>query len=292
MPTQRSDHRDTRGRTSPYWVSGPGEGVVVPGMKEREQLDAWRPELPGLRLPPLGRGRVKLRVLEICSGSGSVGAATAAAARELGVHDVEVFSVDGKPGTRATRKVDILTYDWAEDEELKRFMLPPAEGDAATCIYYAHASPPCGPYSSMSARYRGRLSARDLLWGDSVVQRCLDLMAFFRPHYWTLESRGPPGLDTRPFMRGLEAQRSTVNYCRYGKHRWKATSIWTNVASWRPEPQCVPSNRCAHFQEHGAHLDRVQAAKHTDADYAALPEALVCAWTRAALAPMLQGRQG
>eukprot|EP00969_Alexandrium_andersonii_P223816 9884651-Alexandrium_andersonii.AAC.1 len=67
-------------------------------------------------------------------------------------------------------------------------------------------------------------------------------MAFFRPHYWTLESRGPPGLDSRTFMRSLEPKRSTVNYCRYGQRRWKATSIWTKVASWEPEPKCVPSN--------------------------------------------------
>jgi hypothetical protein len=245
-------------------------------MKRREELDAWTPALPRLAAWPRGhRGKVVLKILEICSGSGSVAAATAAVAQELGV-DVEVFSVDGKPGTGATRKVDILTYDWASDPELRRFMLP----EERVCIYYAHASPPCGPYSSMSARYRGGLQTRDLLWGDSVVQRCLDLMAFFRPHYWTLESRGPPGLDTRSFMKCLEPLRSTVNYCRYGKQRWKATSIWTNVVSWRPEPVCVPSDRCEHFREHGAHLDKVQAARHTDADYAALPEALVGTWTQ------------
>ena len=254
--------------------------MVVEGMKRREELDSWTPALPPLRLPS-GSGRVVLKILEICAGCGSVSAATAEAARELGV-EVQVFSIDGKPGTHATRMVDILTYDWASDEDLLRFMLP----EEGTCIYYAHASPPCGPYSSMAARYRGGLHTRDLLWGDSVVQRCLDLMAFFQPHYWTLESRGPPGLDSRPFMRSLEPQRSTVNYCRYGMQRWKATSIWTNVATWRPEPVCIPSDRCAHFREHGAHLDRVQAAKPTDANYAALPEALVTAWTRAALAEL------
>ena len=254
------------------------------GMKRREELDSWTPALPPLRLPS-GSGRVVLKILEICAGCGSVSTATAEAARELGV-EVQVFSIDGKPGTHATRMVDILTYDWASDEDLLRFMLPPAESEGATCIYYAHASPPCGPYSSMAARYRGGLHTRDLLWGDSVVQRCLDLMAFFQPHYWTLESRGPPGLDSRPFMRSLEPQRSTVNYCRYGMQRWKATSIWTNLATWRPEPLCIPSDRCAHFREHGAHLDTVQTGRYTEATFAALPGALVKAWTRAALAEL------
>ena len=85
-------------------------------------------------------------------------------------------------------------------------------------------------------------------------------------------------------MRTLEPQRSTVNYCRYGMNRWKATSIWTSVATWQPEPRCSCrlSNCCEHFREHGTHLDRVQKATHRAADYAALPEALVRAWTQAA----------
>ena len=204
MP-RRSDHRDTRGRTSPYWVSGPGEGVVVEGMKRREELDSWTPALPALRLPS-GGGRVVLKILEICSGCGSVSAATADAARELGVDDVQVFSVDGKPGTHATRTVDILTYDWASDEDLLRFMVP--EG---TCIFYAHASPPCGPYSSMAARYRGGLAARDLRWGDSVAQRCLDLHRLLPPalldHRIAGAARpGLPALHAKPGAAALHGE--------------------------------------------------------------------------------------
>ena len=152
-------------------------------------------------------------------------------------------------------------------------------------LYYAHASPPCGPYSTMACRYRGPLSQRDLRWGDSVAQRCLELIGYFNPHFWTLESRGPPGLDTRLFMRSLEPLRRTVNYCRYGWNRWKATSIWTNVQGWAPEPRCLCrlSQCCEHFRAHGKHLDRVQKLKHGREDYAALPEQLVRAWTRAAL---------
>ena len=221
-----------------------------------------------------------IRILELCSGCHSVSRATALQVRRLFGPEtqIDVFSVDGKPGTGATREVDILTYDWGADEELARFR---AEGEGV--VFYAHASPLCGPYSSMIPR---ALRDRDLRWGDSVAQRCLELMAHFRPHYWTIESRGPPGLDSRVFMRKLEPLRSTVNYCRYGMNRWKATSIWTNVATWRPEPRCSCrlSNCCEHFREHGKHLDRVQRARHSAADYAALPEALVRAWTKAAYA--------
>ena len=254
-------------------------------MRSREELDAWAPALPSPRRVERTGDRIVLKILEICSGCHSVSTAAAAEAREnFGVHEVQVFSIDGKPGTGATRTVDILTYDWASDAQLQRFR--EAE-EGVQCIYYAHASPPCGPYSSLLVRWSGPLNARDLCWGDSVVQRCLELIAWFSPDYWTLESRGPPGLDSRCFMRTLEPMRATVNYCRYGWHRHKSTSIWTNIQSWLPEPRCTPNNRCAHSAEHGRHLDLVVNAKHCNGAFAALPEQLVRAWTRAALTEVL-----
>ena len=248
-------------------------------MRCREELDAWVHALPPARCLVQSGGRIILKILEVCSGSGSVSAAAAKEACEnFGVHDVQVFSIDGKPGTGATRVVDILTYDWVNDVQLQRFR---ESEEGTTCIYYAHASPPCGPYSSMVCR---SLDTRDLCWGDTVAQRCMELIAFFRPDYWTLESRGPPGLDSRCFMRSLEHMRATVTYCRYGWHKYKPTSIWTNV-SWVPEPKCKPSDRCAHSTEHGRHLDRVRG-RGGSADHAALPEQLVRAWTRSALLPL------
>ena len=183
-------------------------------MKERDALDAWTPSVRSEFSCPSLQPPLTLRILEICAGCHSVSAAVTAEAQALfgEAIKVEVFSVDGKPGTGASRTVDVLTWDWAADEELKRFR---EEEIGRTTIFYAHASPPCGPYSSLVSR---PLHARDLRWGDAVVQRCLDLMAWFQPHFWTLESKGPPGLNSRQFMRALEPLRSTVNYCRYG---WK-----------------------------------------------------------------------
>ncbi len=229
-------------------------------------------------------GRTVLKTVEICAGCKSVSTAAALEARNFGIHDVQVFSIDGKPGTTCTRCEDILTYDWTCDDELRSFREEREEG--VTYIIYCHASPPCGPYSTLANRVRGPLSQRDLRWGDSVVQKCLELISFFHPHFWTVESAGPPGLDTRPFMRAQEPQRSTVNYCRYGWNKWKATSIWTNVGSWTPEPRCLCrlAQCCDHFRQHGRHLDLVQIApdKH-GLTYAALPELLVRTWTHAAL---------
>ena len=102
--------------------------MVDAGMKSREQLDQWSPALPPLRRPERSGERIVLKILEICSGCGSVSAPTAKEARELGFHAVQVFSIDGKPGTGATRMVDLLTYDWANDAELKQF-----RGAGSTC---------------------------------------------------------------------------------------------------------------------------------------------------------------
>ena len=65
----------------------------------------------------------------MCAGCKSVSSAAAKEAREnFGIQDVQVFSLDGKPGTNWTRGVDILTYDWTRDEELRRFRAEREEG--------------------------------------------------------------------------------------------------------------------------------------------------------------------
>jgi hypothetical protein len=113
-------------------------------MRDRAALDAWEPALPAYALPHTPP--VCVRILEICSSCSSVSRATALEVRRLFGPEtqIDVFTVDGKPRTGATREVDILAYDWAHDEELARFR---AEGEGV--VFYAHASPPCGPYSSM-----------------------------------------------------------------------------------------------------------------------------------------------
>ena len=181
---ERRNKRCGRGKSSPYWRSGPGSGVTVEGMKSQTELDSWASALPHTslrRLSDTGNAcKTVLKVLEICSGCGSVSTAAEKEAKEnFGIADVEIFSVDGKPGTNASRVVDILTYDWASDELLRKFRHEQKKG--VRHVYHAHASPPCGPYSAMSYPTQGPLSQRDLRWGDSVVQRCLDLVSFLSP---------------------------------------------------------------------------------------------------------------
>ena len=137
----RRNPREARGARSPYWSTGPGAGLQVEGMKERGDLDAWRPALSHAMRELAGEGRTVLRILELCAGCKSVSAAAAKEAREtFGIERVEVFSLDGKPGTDCTRCVDILTYDWTRDDELRAFREEREEG--VRYLYYAHASPP------------------------------------------------------------------------------------------------------------------------------------------------------
>ena len=118
-------------------------GVNAGGMKSVMDIDQWTPSLPPLRVLGWVGPEIVLKILDVCSGCGSVNSAAATEARErFGVQRVEVFSLDGKPGTGATRVADVLTYAWEQDEDLTRFM---EEQDGVTYIRYAHTSPPlCG----------------------------------------------------------------------------------------------------------------------------------------------------
>ena len=137
--------RESRGAQSPYWSTGPGDGVTVEGMKAQSDLEAWRPALSHTMRELAGEGRTVLRILELCAGCKSVSAAAAKEAREtFGIERVEVFSLDGKPGTDCTRCVDILTYDWTRDEELRAFREEREEGGQVSVL--RACQPPCaGP---------------------------------------------------------------------------------------------------------------------------------------------------
>jgi len=41
----RKNARNGRGKSSPYWKTGPGSGATVEGMKSQEELDSWAPAI-------------------------------------------------------------------------------------------------------------------------------------------------------------------------------------------------------------------------------------------------------
>ena len=120
-------------------------GLNVEGMKEQNDLDAWRPALSQSvrELAPACGGRTVLKILELCAGCKSVSTAVAKEAREtFGIERVEVFSLDGKPGTDCTRCADILTYDCTRDEELCSSFLPRGEGRGCKVYLLRARQPP------------------------------------------------------------------------------------------------------------------------------------------------------
>jgi len=166
-----------------------------------------------------------MRLLELFSGTGSVGSAFASA-------DWEVTSLDVDPKTDATIHEDILTWDYVT--------FPPGYFDVIW------ASPCCTHYSC--AR-RGAKTPRNLPWADSLVLRTLEVIAHFNPTVWLIENPQTGMLKDRPFMNGLPY--TDLDYCCYCTWGYrKRTRLWNNVnfsGKLCPGPGSCPNmENCKH----------------------------------------------
>ena len=145
-----------------------------------------------------------MRILELFSGTGSIGSAFASAGWE-------VVSLDSDPKTDATIHEDILTWDYTT--------YPPAHFDAIW------ASPCCTHYSC--AR-RGAKTPRNLPLADSLVLRTQEIINYFNPRVWFIENPQTGLLKDRPFMVGIPF--CDVDYCAYCDWGYrKRTRLWNNV---------------------------------------------------------------
>lgn len=155
-----------------------------------------------------------IRVLEVCSGTGSISKFCARYPGRFEVTSVDIASVNGfKP----TIKTDLLTWDFVK----------------AVPVGYYHlvwASPPCTMFSA--ARTKAS-TPRDLNGADHMVQRCLNIIAHCRPLYWFLENPATGMLPCRTVVSGLKGHE--VHYCQYDCPFKKPTMIWTNVPGWKPK---------------------------------------------------------
>ena len=145
-----------------------------------------------------------MRLLELFSGTGSVGSAFAAAGWTI-------ISLDSDPKTDATIHEDILTWDYTT--------FPPGHFDAVW------ASPCCTHYSI--AR-RGAKTPRNLVWADSLVLRSQEIINYFNPRVWFIENPQTGLLKDRPFM--LHIPFRDVDYCCYCDWGYrKRTRLWNNI---------------------------------------------------------------
>ena len=145
-----------------------------------------------------------MRLLELFSGTGSVGSAFAS-------QGWEVISLDQDPKTDAMIHEDILTWDYT--------VYPPGHFD---CVW---ASPCCTHYSC--AR-RGAKTPRNLPLADSLVLRSQEIINYFNPRVWFIENPQTGLLKDRPFMVSIPF--CDVDYCCYCDWGYrKRTRLWNNV---------------------------------------------------------------
>ncbi len=145
----------------------------------------------------------KMKLLELFSGSGSVG-------KTFSQKGWDVTSLDVDVRTDASIKENILAWDHT--------VFPPGFFDVVW------ASPCCTQYSC--AR-RGAKTPRNLDLADSLVQRSLELIAYFQPRVWFIENPATGLLKDRPFMSELPFV--DVDYCCFSDWGYrKRTRLWTN----------------------------------------------------------------
>ena len=143
-----------------------------------------------------------MRLLELFSGTGSMGKAFEA-------FGWEVVSLDIDPRFHPTICHDIRTWDYTA--------FPQGHFD------FIHASPVCTHYS------RARTTAktpRDLVWADSLAEAALRIIDCFGPPLgWTLENPQTGLLKTRPCVQG-HAVLCDIDYCAMGLPYKKRTRFW------------------------------------------------------------------
>jgi len=170
-----------------------------------------------------------MRILELCSGTGSIGKAF----RELGF---EVISLDLMSTFNPTIVADLMTWDYR--------VFPPGYFHVCWC------SPPCTQYSMAKT-----IGARKLEEADALVARMLEIFDYFQPPVWAFENPFTGLLKKRDVVAGLPYK--MVTYCMYGFPYKKQTAIWTNLDSWEPRPACTRSAPCQFFAD-GRHPKSAQ----------------------------------
>ena len=173
-----------------------------------------------------------MRLLELFSGTGSIGKAFAAAGWD-------VVSVDIEATSNPTFCADVMAWDYRQ--------FPRGHFD------FVWGSPPCTMYSC--ARTTAK-TPRDLEGADALVARTLEIIEYFGVP-WCFENPQTGLLKTREVVRGLPYVDCT--YCKFGFPYKKRTRLWTSLPLQLPPP-CCKSDPCATFAAFGMHLCTAQGA--------------------------------
>ena len=171
-----------------------------------------------------------LRLLELFSGTGSIG-------RAFEAQGWEVISVDLDPEAQATFRQDITRWDCAA-----------LLGKKIDVIW---ASPPCTNYSIL----RAKSTEDDRLDSDELVRKTLQIIEELGNPPCFIENPWTGKLKSRGIMDHLKLQK--VDYCKYSEWGYrKRTAIWTNTA-WIPSrPLC--KHDCASSRNGRTHVATAQ----------------------------------
>ena len=161
-----------------------------------------------------------MKVLELFSGSGSVGKVCKLLGYECVSVDIEFD---------ATHKVNILDFDYKQYK--------PNEFDIIW------GSPPCTYYSSLQRGWIERKKKdgiytieklnKDLENSDKLVERTLEIIDYFKPKLWFMENPQTGTLKNREVVKDLPFY--DVDYCMYSDWGYrKRTRIWTNKKDFTP----------------------------------------------------------
>ncbi len=154
-----------------------------------------------------------MRAVELFSGTKSIGRAL----EKLGW---EVISVDIEARYAPTIVADVMHWDYTA--------LEPGS------VQYVHASPVCTHYSIARSHAK---TPRDLAGSDAMVLRTLEIIAWLRPLYYTIENPATGLLPKRGLLDNYAFK--DVTYCSYGWPYKKWTRLWTNLDNyWAPRPRC------------------------------------------------------
>ena len=148
-------------------------------------------------------------MLELFAGTKSV-------SRAFETMGVETLTIDNVEALQPDICCDIMLWDYAQFQ--------PGHFDVIW------ASPPCTQYSIARSNAK---TPRDLEYADSLVERALEIIRYFKPLAWYIENPSSGLLRTRRVLRGLPSV--TISYCKYGHPYQQNTTISTNVEHmWRP----------------------------------------------------------